>query len=254
MTPSLIQPKLTVSQPGDPYEQEADRVADQVMRMPEPALQRTCATCAAGSASCPKCEESQAGLVQRKAEHNSGSTGGSVADGFVQGLGSGRPLDAPTRLFMASRFGQDFGHVRVYTDDRAAKSAQAVNAVAYTLGNAVVFAPGRYTPDTTEGRRLLSHELTHVVQQSGTGLRLQRQTEDFRVTQVQPDPQRRTQGMADRFFFELDQSDFRADVPAEAAERARLESWATAHVDQYVRLVGRASQEGSLAHNRELAQ
>lgn len=252
--PPPIQPKLAVSQPGDPYEQEADRVAEQVMRMPVPTVQRTCAMCADSSAPCPQCEDSQRGPVQRKVERDSNSAPESVSDSIMAGFGSGRPLDASTRLFMESRFGQDFRHVRVHTDDRAEKSAQAANALAYTLGNSVVFAPGRYSPHTTAGRRLLSHELTHVLQQRGAGVRVQRQTGDFRVTQVQPDPQRRTQGMADRFFFELDQSDFRADVPAEAAERTRLESWATAHAGQHVRLIGRASQEGSLAHNRELAQ
>src|SRR5438067_352922 len=77
----------------------------------------------------------------------------------------GRPLDSSTQAFMEPRFGHDFSQVRLHTDDRAAKSALAVNALAYTVGRDVVFAAGRYRPGTAEGRRLLAHELTHTIQQ-----------------------------------------------------------------------------------------
>lgn len=80
----------------------------------------------------------------------------------------GQPLDASTRGFMEQRFGHDFGKVRVHTDSRAAESAQAVNAVAYTVGRDVVFGAGQYAPHNREGQRLLAHELTHVVQQAGS--------------------------------------------------------------------------------------
>jgi hypothetical protein len=78
---------------------------------------------------------------------------------------SGRPLDRETRRYMESRIGFDFSKVRIHTDSRAAASAKSLNARAYTVGNNVVFGPGRFAPNTTEGRRLLAHELTHVVQQ-----------------------------------------------------------------------------------------
>jgi hypothetical protein len=81
--------------------------------------------------------------------------------------GSGSPLDVATRGFMESRFHYDFGQVRVHADSRAAESANAVNAAAYTVGRQVVFGAGRYAPETTAGRKLLAHELTHVIQQSG---------------------------------------------------------------------------------------
>jgi hypothetical protein len=81
----------------------------------------------------------------------------------------GRPLDEPTRRLMSSRIGFDFGKVRIHTDDRAAASAKALGARAYTIGTDVVFGSGRYAPDTAAGRRLLAHELTHVVQQSPQG-------------------------------------------------------------------------------------
>src|SRR2546430_17395987 len=77
----------------------------------------------------------------------------------------GQALDAETRSLMEPRFGHDFSQVRVHTDEKAAESAQAVNALAYTVGRDVVFGKGQYVPRTTEGKSLLAHELTHVVQQ-----------------------------------------------------------------------------------------
>lgn len=79
--------------------------------------------------------------------------------------GNGQPLDAGTRAFMEERFGYDFSRVRVHTDARAAESARAVNAHAYTVGAQIAFDTARYAPTTTEGKRLLAHELAHVVQQ-----------------------------------------------------------------------------------------
>jgi hypothetical protein len=77
----------------------------------------------------------------------------------------GQPLDAQTRAFMEPRFGHDFSQVRVHTDAKAAESARAVNALAYTVGRDVVFGVGQYSPGTSDGKRLLAHELTHLVQQ-----------------------------------------------------------------------------------------
>ena len=94
---------------------------------------------------------------------------------------SGEPLDGTTRAFMEPRFGHDFRNVRVHTDARAAESAGALNANAYTVGNHVVFGNGNYLPGTSTGQQLLAHELTHVVQQSagasnsGNGATVRRQ-------------------------------------------------------------------------------
>ncbi len=79
---------------------------------------------------------------------------------------SGRPLDRSTLAFMESRFGCDFSRVRVHTDAKAAESARSVEASAYTVGNDIVFGAGHYAPGTSAGRRLLSHELAHVLQQN----------------------------------------------------------------------------------------
>lgn len=84
-------------------------------------------------------------------------------------LGShGEPLENQTRAFMESRFGHDFSQVRVHADPQAAESAGAVNALAYTVGQEVVFGPGQYAPKTSEGQRLLAHELAHTIQQSAS--------------------------------------------------------------------------------------
>ena len=79
----------------------------------------------------------------------------------------GQPLDEETRAFMEPRFRHDFSQVRVHTDAKAAESARAVNALAYTVGRDVVFEIGQYKPETSEGRGLLAHELAHVIQQRG---------------------------------------------------------------------------------------
>lgn len=77
----------------------------------------------------------------------------------------GQPLDRSTRTFMESRFGHDLSGVRVHTDAQAAASARSVNALAYTVGRDIVFGSGQYRPGTAEGKRLLGHELAHVIQQ-----------------------------------------------------------------------------------------
>jgi Domain of unknown function (DUF4157) len=77
----------------------------------------------------------------------------------------GQPLDTATRAFMEPRFGHDFSGVRVHTDTKAAESAQAVDALAYTVGRDVVFEDGQFCPHNSAGREIIAHELTHVVQQ-----------------------------------------------------------------------------------------
>jgi hypothetical protein len=156
--PPRVQAKLKVGQPGDRYEQEADRVAETVMRMPEPQVQRKC--------SAPGCkDEDEDKLVQTKP---AGSAGNAQVDHpLIQSVLSspGQPLDAGTRSFMEPRFRQDFSGVRVHVGGEAAESARAVNARAYTVGNRIVFDAGEYTPHTGPAQRLLAHELMHVVQQ-----------------------------------------------------------------------------------------
>ena len=164
--PITMQPKLAVSAPGDIYEQEADRISEQVMRMPAMSLQRACE----GGGMSPEGQAERPGReherVQTKGARSSDS-GLTAAPPIVhEALGSpGQPLSPATRAFMEPRVDHDFSRVRVHTDARAAASAQAVAAHAYTVGADVVFGPGQYAPETHEGKKLLAHELAHVKQQ-----------------------------------------------------------------------------------------
>ena len=80
----------------------------------------------------------------------------------------GQPLDTATRAFMEPRFGANLAEVRIHVDETAAKSAQAVQARAFTVGRDIVFGMGQYVPEISSGRRLLAHELAHVMQQSNS--------------------------------------------------------------------------------------
>jgi hypothetical protein len=146
-----LQTKLAVSQPGDVHEQEAERVAQQVMRMPDQQ----------------SVEHTQTATILRaKAVPDRPPMAPPAMTGPGSAVpGGGQPLPASTRAFFEPRFGQDFSQVRVHNDARAAETARAVQARAYTMGQDVVFGAGQYAPETGEGRRLLAHELTHVVQQ-----------------------------------------------------------------------------------------
>jgi len=122
-------------------------------------LQRCTAT-----TECEDCRKKRLGIVQRFA---TGIQTPSIAPPIVHDVlrSPGQPLDMATRAFMEPRFGHDFSQVRVHNDERAAASARAVNALAYTVGRDVVFGASQYQPTTGEGRKLVAHELTHVVQQ-----------------------------------------------------------------------------------------
>ncbi|HWM95263.1 MAG TPA: DUF4157 domain-containing protein [Thermoanaerobaculia bacterium] len=171
-----LQAKLAVGQPGDRWEQEADCVAESVMRMPDPAelpttaapaqVQRKCAACAAGGPeSCAECSEEEE-TVRRKEAPGHSSEAAPALESQVESLrGGGQPLPDSERAFFEPRFGHDFSRVRIHADPGAAESARSLGAFAYTLGQNIAFDDGRYAPGTDAGRRLLAHELTHVVQQ-----------------------------------------------------------------------------------------
>jgi outer membrane protein OmpA-like peptidoglycan-associated protein len=156
-----------MSEPGDAYEKEADRIADQVM-------QKKLAPCSCGG-TCPKCTAEEKYLAQRMTTRASSGSGLSVSENFVSELGLGQPLDRPTRAFFEPRFGYDFSDVRVHTSSQAAESARSVGALAYTLGHNIVFGNRQYQPGTERGNRLLAHELAHAVQQASiTSIRRRR--------------------------------------------------------------------------------
>ena len=126
------------------------------------AVLRRCA-CGGKSPGGGECAECRAKRLRRSAS----ATGPAAAPSIVHDVlaGAGAPLDAGTRAFMEPRFGHSFADVRVHADARAAASARAVGARAYAVGRDVVFGAGSYAPSTGEGRRLIAHELAHVVQQ-----------------------------------------------------------------------------------------
>ncbi|HLJ27810.1 MAG TPA: DUF4157 domain-containing protein [Candidatus Angelobacter sp.] len=167
---------LRINGPSDTFEQEADRVAREVLAgevrhgwspagldgMP---VQRKCRGGAGSGEECEECKKKNEGQsLQRKAE---GPIQDDVAPPIVHDVlnSPGRSLDKATRDYFESRFGHDFSKIRIHSDGRAAESARAVHALAYTVGENIAFAAGRYSPNTAEGRRLLAHELVHAVQQ-----------------------------------------------------------------------------------------
>lgn len=180
MKSGALQTKLRISQPGDVYEQEADRVAGAVMRMAEPEVsesdvvpdnqqrdivRRKCSGCTEKPLSQPAKEDKKEEL---QAKEIPGSTP-EVTPGLEASInairGGGQPLPEPVRAFFEPRFERDFSGVRVHTDARAAEAAREVNARAFTVGKDIVFSEGEYVPETNVGQRLLGHELTHVIQQ-----------------------------------------------------------------------------------------
>ena len=131
-------------------------------------LQRKCA-CGNHTVAGSQCEECTKGKTpQRKAINQNDGAELPAFDPEVL-RGPAQPIDGASRSFFESRFGHDFSHVRVHTDRRSAESASAMNALAYTVGNDVVFGANQYAPGTLAGSRLLAHELTHVVQQQAAG-------------------------------------------------------------------------------------
>jgi len=145
-----LQRKLAIGASNDPLEQEADRVADQVM---------AAAVHSAVSNALPRIQ-CYAGQATEETDTAPASVDRVLA-------GSGRPLDPTLRQDMEQRFGNDFSQVRMHSGAAAEQSARDVNANAYTVGHNIVFGAGQFAPGTHGGRRLIAHELTHVVQQSG---------------------------------------------------------------------------------------
>ena len=222
------QAKLTIGQPNDNYEQEADRVADVVMRMPEPGMQRqvepeeeetlqskpltnqitplvqvqrqeepeeeeTLNAKPLAEEITPMVQrqvepEEEEEELQAKATSSHLSETNPNLESHIRSLkGGGQPLSENDRAFFESRFGRDFVLVRIHTDTRAAESAQAVNARAFTVGKDVVFGAGLFAPGTHGGRRLLAHELAHVVQQRGGEVMVRREPKKEKAPKVKTD-------------------------------------------------------------------
>ncbi len=166
-SPPRIQCKPTISAPSDRCEREANEVADKVMRMSDPApinsipdaIQRRCA----------KCDDKEVNPTQIKPMPSANTEVGLETDAATSAaIRGGIPLSKDLLAYFEPRFGEDFSSVRVHTDASAAQSARYVNANAYTVGHDLVFGFGQFKPGTHDGKRLIAHELVHVVQQKGS--------------------------------------------------------------------------------------
>ncbi|MGB3344300.1 MAG: DUF4157 domain-containing protein [Aequorivita sp.] len=183
----FVQPKLAINTPSDIYEQEADAMADKVMRLsadetmhqPQPgtgligrSVQRKCSKCEE--------EEEKKNPIMRKAEN--GSPGIPVSSSFSSSLnaskGGGSPIPTDTRNFMENTFSTDFSGVRIHTDRNAAEMSSRINAKAFTHGSDIYFNKGQYNPGSAEGKHLLAHELVHTLQQDKINKRVQRECGD----------------------------------------------------------------------------
>lgn len=199
--PQQAQAKLQVNKPGDKYEQEADKIAEEVMQTPSPAIQRK---------ACSSCDDDEKNQViqakplntnitpriQRKNTsanqadtlnpYNDGvqreqdkpgtapETEKAFSDNIKYTQGRGLSLAPETKSFMETKFNRDFSKVRIHNDSNSTLLNQHINARAFTLGNNIYFNKGQYNPGNVPGKKLLAHELTHVVQQSGTPSRISR--------------------------------------------------------------------------------
>jgi hypothetical protein len=185
---AAIQTKLEIGEPGDKYEQEADRMSEHVMRMEArdithtepPVIQRLSIGAQEELAAkrvqclCTECEEED--VLHRKAAPADASANSEQAlyhvEAKIDAVSGGQPLTKEQQAFFEPRFGANFSHVRIHTDQSADTAARAVGAQAYTRGSDIVFRGDQYHPHTYAGRQLLAHELTHVVQQ-GAAPRIQ---------------------------------------------------------------------------------
>lgn len=153
-----VQAKLTVNAPHDAYEQEAEQVAESVMQRPDDAL---------GGATESQNLVTPIQRIQRAGPPN--SQGAAVPPGTEQQIermkGRGEPLPDRERAFFEPRMGAEFSHVRLHTDATAVQTSRELGARAFTVGSDIAFNAGEYQPGTSAGRRLMAHELSHVVQQ-----------------------------------------------------------------------------------------
>lgn len=166
--PVQIQPKLSIGATDDPSEREADAIADKVMQTPVSAKRNTFFISSPVTPFQRKSKRSEdEERLQRKSENGESITTVPSIVNEVLNSGNGKPLDQATRSFMEPRLNSDFSHVKIHDNTLAAKSADSINALAYTSGNNVVFNSGQYKTNTDSGKRLLAHELVHTMQQGG---------------------------------------------------------------------------------------
>jgi hypothetical protein len=196
-----IQMKFKISQLDDPLEREADRIAEKIVdtnymnsniqsdnkNKGNKTLNRKCSKCKEEDEDKEKpIQISRKTDIKNKQNLEiSNETNNKIKNVINHG---GNPLDTQIKKFMESKFGFDFSNVRIHTDDIAAKTANSINALAYTIENNIIFARGLYQPNTIEGKSLLVHELTHVLQQNSRSMQIQIQRSPDRPMMVAPEP------------------------------------------------------------------
>ncbi|MGJ5179592.1 eCIS core domain-containing protein [Bradyrhizobium oligotrophicum] len=255
-----LQPRLEIGAVDDPAEREAEAVAHAVADGPAaaarvgtagaaaarraPALQRQCEC----GGTCASCRDEK--LRREATQGGDVSTPAGIAPPIVHEVlrAPGQPLERAARSTMESRFGQSFAGVRIHTDARAAASARAVGARAYTVGHNVVFGAGHYSPASSAGQRLLAHELAHVVQQRGERTVLRR-APDYDKMSI--DQLRKLVSSGDKAAVEALQNRYAAMSDGQLAQYAKGTDELAAH--EYARRVikptdaagqGRFSQNG----------
>ncbi|WP_299773917.1 DUF4157 domain-containing protein [uncultured Tateyamaria sp.] len=165
-----IRPELTLNTPGDRYEQEADRVANQAVPDAMAANPSTPAPAVALRRQVLDDKGKDAEEIRAKPSGAAPSNAGGVTQAAAAISSGGRPLPRYERSYFEPRLGQDFSKIRIHDDTRTGTAARGINARAYALGNHIGFANGEYRPDTHSGKRLIAHELVHTVQRTAPGL------------------------------------------------------------------------------------
>ena len=194
---SVIQPKLTINEPGDRYEQEADAMSDRVMRMSDPvsaggdenlvqtkplninSIQRKCTACAEEEK--VQRQETPTKPLMRKVANGGYTASPQLSSQLNSSKGGGDPLPDKTLASMNQAFSADFSTVRVHTGRQAAEMSQGIQAKAFTHGSDIYFNQGQYSPSSSEGKRLLAHELVHVGQQGLLGSPSSIQRDDIKT-------------------------------------------------------------------------
>jgi Domain of unknown function (DUF4157) len=167
-----IQFKLSVGSPDDPLEHEADAMADTILRMPSAPLAMTRGMEGEAVQRKCHCEEEEnlqrkplVSFIQRKESSSDSIASDTISNQLNASRGSGGSMDTNTQTFMQSRFGADFSDVKIHTGGESVQMNRELNAKAFTVGKDIYFNEGQYNPNSSDGKHLLAHELTHTVQQ-----------------------------------------------------------------------------------------
>ena len=156
---TVVQAKLELTTPGDSYEKEADRMADHVMR--------SAFSVSDGDGQSPRQTVSRP-IVSRRSSGSGGvAVDSQTESGIMSSRGGGSSLPTALRSRMETGFGADFSNVRIHNDSTAAFLSNSIQAKAFTYGNDIYFNRGQYSPSSSDGQRLIAHELTHTLQQTG---------------------------------------------------------------------------------------